>query len=284
MLVDFKEKPYESSFQSELARLTRLCFSPDQTDEFYLGFDGSCFLDPRTLRTIFSHMGYRRWYRLVGMQATEINILGHDLNARLPPFHLNLFIQYKRPEIMTRSSAAEWGTWNRSYYRYEITDHQQRVLERVAANAGGRAAVVYASPSFYSNVDFFDFLSREQIIANSNIASVMRLANHHRFSYASPGHFGFGHSEPGQIESDTLNELLQQAAVSEGLSFYENLEFLHNIILSSLQNDDGSLNLWQKARDLFPSYSELDSPWVNHIASILSFNLAFDVRISALSV
>lgn len=284
MLVDFKEKTYETYFQSELARLTNVCFSPDQTDEFFLGFDGSFFLNTEVLRNIVPYMRPNRWRRLIGMQAAEINRLDYELNRRLPPFKLNLFIQYKRPELMSRSSAAEWGTWNNSYYRYEITNHQQKVLERVSANAHGRAAVVYASPAISNSLDLFYFAQRGVVIENSNIASVGRLANHHRFSYTLPGHFGVGHSEPGPIESETLNALLQQAIDFEGFPFAQNLEFLHEIILSSLQQDDRSLDRWQRARSVVIRHFEIHSSWVNHIASILAFNLAFDVRISALSI
>lgn len=44
MDLEFKEKTYEKYFYGELCRQTQICYSPDQCDEHFLGFDDAFFL------------------------------------------------------------------------------------------------------------------------------------------------------------------------------------------------------------------------------------------------
>lgn len=148
MWVEFKEKPYETYFLAELARRTNILYSPDQTDEGVLGFDGAFFLALPEWREFFPFVRMSRWHRFGGIPAAAIDEFGQALNERLPPFNLNLFVQYKRPEWLGRSNASEWPSWDAPYFRYAIEEKQQRLLERIHQIAAGRAAVVYAAAAF----------------------------------------------------------------------------------------------------------------------------------------
>lgn len=120
MKAQFKEKTYETAFLGELWAQTNYVFAPDQWDEFNLGFDGAAFLPRDFLPSIFPFVRRRRWHRYIGISATEINNFGKELNDRLPPFKLNLFVQFKRNEYLKYRNSKEWPIWNSAYYRYSI--------------------------------------------------------------------------------------------------------------------------------------------------------------------
>lgn len=127
MLAQFKEKTFEKYFGHELARLTKVTFSPDQWDEALLGFDEAFHLPMLILHNLLRAPGRRR-RNLPGIELSEIERLGDELSASLPPFKFNLFVQYKRPEYLRSTIAREWASWHKPYFRYETTPHQQDAL------------------------------------------------------------------------------------------------------------------------------------------------------------
>src|SRR5450631_1110624 len=128
MQTGFKEKTYEKYFGGEVARLTTITFSPDQCDESYLGFDDAFRLPWFLLRRWFPHL--RRGSRgcSAGLSIRELDDLTAQMIQRMPPFRFNIFVQYKRPEYLLRSSAQEWSCWNSPYFRYDTTPHQHDLL------------------------------------------------------------------------------------------------------------------------------------------------------------
>jgi hypothetical protein len=289
MKVKFKEKTYETFFQSEVARLTNVSFAPDQTDEGLLGFDGSFFVPYSRMPGLFPYVRLSRSSHFIGMPASEIDSFGEELNDRLPPFNLNLFVQYKRPDYMMRSNSAEWSSWSASYYRFSIEDHQQKLLEKIAAASHGRAAVVYASPAFWTNGDLFAHAKAGKIVEHSNIADVALLSGHHRFSYGAAGHFGVGHSEPENIQSEPIESFFQRGLESEALQFTAHMKNLEKVIRSALEGDRGRQRLWQTARDIVSGgvtdrASRTRGTWLGAVHSVIAFGLAFDVRVTAIGV
>lgn len=237
MWAEFKEKPFETYFLAELSRLTNILYSPDQTDEGILGFDGAFFLPLPEWSDFFPYMRFRRWRHLVGIPASAIDDFGQALNDRLPPFNLNLFVQYKRPERLSRSNAAEWPSWNTPYFRYTVEEKQQQLLEKIAAAAAGRAAVVYAAAAFHKSAELFAHAEAGTVVASSNIASAELLTGHQRFSFVSPGHFGTGHSEPRNVESPSLDTIIRAADENEPLPFTRQMKAAAEIIGRALEDD-----------------------------------------------
>ena len=174
MLAQFKEKTYEKYFGFELARLTNVTFSPDQCDEAFLGFDDAFFLSWQLLKPRLPHMRRQRWARLHGLPLSTFDIIGDEMSRRLPPFKFNLFVQYKRPEYLSRSSALEWPCWRNPYFRYETTPHQHELLAKIEHQSRGRAATVYAAPAFWRSDDLWSHVKAQSVVAQSNIASVGR--------------------------------------------------------------------------------------------------------------
>jgi hypothetical protein len=171
MKIEFKEKPYEKYFSHEIARLTNVSFSPDQCDENFLGFDDAFLLPFEYLLSIAPYVRRSRHLHRSGIVLRELDHLAEKVVERMPPFRFNLFVQYKRPEYLRTRGAREWSHWHAAYYRFEITPHQQRLLERLDAASHGRAATVYASPAFRSSSDLWRFAESEKILDNSNVAS-----------------------------------------------------------------------------------------------------------------
>lgn len=287
MWAEFKEKTYETYFLAELARLTNILYSPDQTDEGALGFDGS-FLLPFPLGWIaFPYVRFRRRRHLSGISAAEIGDFGEELNSHLPPFRLNLFVQYKRPEWLHRSNAAEWSSWGEPYFRYTIEAKQQGLLEKIAQAGAGRAAVVYAAAAFRLNSELFAHAEVGTVVPNSNISSVEMLNGHERFTYKGPGSYGVAHSEPEAIEGPSLDTILARMNDNEGLPFTKHLKLTAKFIDDAIGDDREVRDLWEASRrailggDFAEVYPRGRDTWIEAIISIAAFAQAFDVRVSA---
>jgi hypothetical protein len=288
MWVEFKEKPFETYFLAELSRRTNILYSPDQTDEGVLGFDGAFFLALPEWREFFPFVRFRRWRRFIGMSASAIDEFGQALNDRLPPFNLNLFVQYKRPEWLGRRNATEWASWTAPYFRYTIEEKQQRLLEKIDRAASGRAAVIYAAAAFRTSDELFAHARSGMVTTHSNLASAARLTGHQRFTYAAPGHFGVAHSEPEDVESPSLDDLLRGAADSESLPFTRQMKAAAELIENALEDDSDARVLWRSAREalLGGEFGDLSprsrGSWLDAIVSLIAFSHAFDIRIHAI--
>jgi hypothetical protein len=219
------------------------------------------------------------------MSPSEIDDFGAALDARLPPFNLNLFVQYKRPEWLQRSNASEWASWNTSYYRYTIEPKQQGLLEKIIAAAAGRAAVVYAAPAFWESSELFDLARSGGIVANSNVASAAMLTGHQRLTYRAPGSFGIAHSEPENVEGPSLDTILRGSVDNERLPFTKHMKAAAGLIEGVLDGDDRQL--WQAAREAIlggefgEAYPRARGSWIDAVVSMAAFVQALDIRVSA---
>lgn len=287
MWAEFKEKPFENAFLAELARHTNIQFSPDQTDEGILGFDGAFFLPLPKMHLVFPYVRFRRWRHFVGMTASDIDSFGAKLDARLPTFNLNLFVQYKRPEWLKQSNATEWPSWSHPYFRYTIEPKQQGLLEKIASTAAGRAAVLYAAAAFWKSSDLFAFGLANDIIPNSHLASAEMLTGHQRMTYAGPGSFGIAHSEPENVEGPSLETILAAGERNEALPFTKHMKTTAGLIERALGDDSDDYQLLQAARaamlggDIGDVMPRGRGSWIDALVSIAAFTQAFDIRVVA---
>jgi hypothetical protein len=283
----FKEKTYETYFLAEMRDRTRVFFSPDQTDEAFLGFDAAFHVPFPEMYPLFPFVRARRWSRFLGISASEIESFGQEINERLPTFRLNLFVQYKRPEFLVRTNAAEWKSWNRPYFRFGVDQSQQALLEKIVLKGAGRAAVVYASPAFHLSRTLFEYANAGTIISNSNIASAGLLRGHHRFSFIQAGHFGIGHSEPEEITSPSIDAILEGNALLESLPFTRQMKATVELIKLALEDDPGGRDLWSLAQRTIlggridDAYPRAAGTWLDAMLSIVAFSQAFGVRVCA---
>lgn len=234
------------------------------------------------------HLRRRRWAHLPGLAISEFDHIGDEISPRLPPFKFNLFVQYKRPEYLSRSSAVEWPCWGNPYFRYETTPHQHALLAKIERRSHGRAATVCAAPAFWSNNDLWSHVTSESIVAQSNIASVGRLNGHSRFSYLAAGCVGKGHSDPVDIESPAIEQVLETGLSQEGLPFNWHIKRAARQIEEAMTGDEIAVSLLAKARSaiLGEDGSEATRPTSESLSyalvTIEAFSVSFDVSFYAI--
>ena len=235
--AEFDEKPYETLFALELARPASPPYSPGQRDEYYLGFDAAFDVPLRAIRGRFPHLVSSGWPGLSGFPLSELDHLPERTWRRLRKLRFNFFVQYKRPERVSGHRGAEWNSWGKPYYRYEITPHQQAALARIDQTSGDRAAVVYAAAVFLEMDYLYRLAKSGNIIAKSNIARVSQMTDHERFTYVSPGGCGFAHSEPKEVKGPAFQEILRDGLEQERLPFRDHIIKTAQIIEASLEDN-----------------------------------------------
>lgn len=232
MKCEFKEKHYETYFNIEMARLSDFVFPSDPILEADVGFDSSfmCTSDIFWDRV--------RWaYRPGAIFEIE------DEPHIFPNVSLNLFIQYKRPEFMTRASSSEWEEWGQEYYRYEIETEQQQVLSEFYKVNRRDCLVLYSCPVYIKSETLFSNYQNQRIIEESNFVTAENLDNHHRYSFVNT-RSGKAHSETEEIGTYDLKGLLKdrKEATGEGQWNPEQLIKISNsideIILDSKYKQD----------------------------------------------
>ena len=129
------------------------------------------------------------------------------------------------------------------YWRFDITPHQQQILEKVSKKLKNKALVIYASPAFNTLDDLYNFTEAQLIVENTNFVKVERLINHKKWNYNKAGSVGVAHSEPEYIEDIPITEMINQQIKIHGqnIDFSENLAMLHkcavDICKESVENN-----------------------------------------------
>lgn len=276
--VEFKEKTYEKYVSQELGRLTNISFSPDQCDENALGFDDAFQLGLPHVFLVAPFVRRRRRSRLAGVTIAQLDLLAEEALRHMPPFRFNLFIQYKRPDYLTSKGAGEWSAWKQAYYRFDITAHQQELLQKIDQASHGRAVTVYAAAAFSTSDALYSHAEARAVIDHSAFADVKRLVGHGKYSYVSPGNVGMGHSEPAGIQSGRLRE-----SVATALSQNDVLDAATHVIKTAgtitevIQGDDQANALFTRTRRILeegqPSNTELGKA----LDALVAFTDAFEV-------
>lgn len=210
MKATFEEKTYESYFNSELDRKSDIYFPPGQVLEGSLGFDASAL---SRNRRIWRRLGYPFWFRphFGGASLREIaDEMEYFLNIELediPTMKANILFQYKRPEYITSALGTEWPHWNQKYFRYNIYDEQQDLLNHIHQKFNSEVLVVYASPCTNDINEIIK--NRKNIISHSNFARAVDLQGHHRNTYIEAGAYSIACSEPTKIDNLNILETIK---------------------------------------------------------------------------
>ena len=194
-IAEFEEKEFEGPLNGQLG-LGGPIWSPGQVLEEAVGFDVAIFT---VHATFWASCGFTAPPQGAVIYASWWP--GFPFTNRSPPtFRVNVFLQYKRPEYLSRSSASEWSEWKSAYYRFWITDHQQTALDACAASLGQNGYVAYASPAFHTRAALFDHVEKQTLILNTHFAPATKLSGHGRYTYVSTSAPGKAHSEPTDVE------------------------------------------------------------------------------------
>ena len=234
MKVKFKERTFEKFFDYEMSvRAGGAPYSPDPVEEYYLGFDSGFALPTsdilwlRLLRPRFSRYRPMLDFFTVlaalegafmgrGFTLSMLNDLPDRVSLPSSNYMMNLFFQYKRPDYLSRSNAAEWHLHDeKPYFRYDLpvgkTDpmHQHKALVNLKNKAKNTAEVFYASPAFHTTKELLDYGKANAIIDNTNLASVEEIESHHRrISYASAKGEISKHSKVETSSTDRLRGVI----------------------------------------------------------------------------
>ncbi|WP_429238465.1 hypothetical protein [Aeromonas veronii] len=233
MKAEFEEKDFEAPLYNELMFGSHRIATPGQVFEGKFGIDAALEAKYSFFWSSFGYQNIPRGVILNDLRWGFMwNRLGHK--RRLPTFNTNLLIQAKRPDVLSRvpSDLKKHG-FTSKYWRFEITPHQQEILEKVAKNLRRRALVVYASPAFHTLDNLYDFTEAQTMVENTSFVKIERLQNHKKWNYFKSGTSGVAHSEPENIEDLPFYEMVDEAVKfnENNGNFSENLRLLHQCAL-----------------------------------------------------
>jgi hypothetical protein len=151
-----------------------------------------------------------------------------------------------------------------------------------------RAVVVYAVPAFHKSDELFTHQLNNAIIENTNILNAALLSGHSKCTFVEAGHFGVGHSDPEELRSPSLRQLIQARDDAEKLPFTQHVKSTANQIKELFLDDSEgrtTLGLARKAilgGDLSDIYPRAEGTWFDAIITMVAFSSAFGVRVCAL--
>ncbi len=237
MKAEFEEKDFEAPLYNELRFGSHRIATPGQVFEGKFGIDAALEAEHPLFWDLF---GFYDVPKGVILEDLRWGFMWRKLGKkrRLPKFNTNLLIQAKRPKPLSRASSLlkSYG-FSSNHWRFDITEHQQEILEKVSQNLRRKALVIYASPAFHTLDDLYDYTDAQTIVENTNFVKVERLRKHKQWSYYQPGTSGVAHSEPEFIEDVSFYSMIEKAGeYGEGNeNFSENLRFLHKMTIESCQ-------------------------------------------------
>lgn len=245
MQPKYQEKTFESYFNTELDRRTSIYFPFGQVQEGGIGADASGYSRNRWL---WRHLGYPYFFR-VPFEGADLREVANEMERHLgqeikniPRMRINLLFQYKRPEFIISKLGSEWLHWNQKYFRYDIYQEQQELLEHIVSKFGGKALVLYASPALENVNDLVDAKQRRCLIENTNFRPAADLRGHHRNTYIKAGTHSIACSEPERLEQFDLLAHLEQL---ENNNSNDNSELIITFAKRDTRCCHGKCGTWQ---------------------------------------
>lgn len=211
--AEFEEKEYEGPLNRELLGRSRHLWTPGQVFEFYFGIDAGLLVSNSNF---WRMMGFSTPPIGVSLPSLPWNGLWRAVGfvRRLPAFDLNLFLQVKRPFVVSKPRGKFANLFPPPFWRFELTGHQQRALQSLAGKIGNNGLVSYGCAAFDTLQDLFIHIPAGQVVANSTFVKASALAGHVHWVYAAAGTSGIKCSEPVTFEDKSFEE--QIAGLSEG--------------------------------------------------------------------
>lgn len=212
MDAEFEEKEYEFPLNSQLLRGNYNLWSPGLVFEGNFGIDAALEVHRQDF---WDMVGYPFPLDGVFLNHFDFGYVWRRMNSQRPltTFKLNLFLQTKRPEVLkNRPSALKTLGLNSPYWRFEIKDHQQKLLSNLKLKLNRRAFVAYGCAVFDKYSELFNHTQNRTLVENSTFVKVEKMDNHHSWIYDSPGSSGIAMSEPESILERPLFEEIETFA------------------------------------------------------------------------
>jgi hypothetical protein len=249
---EFQERQFETCFTNELGHSGFAVWSPGQTEEYFLGFDGATWLPSYFLsRMKFPGFLANRPLHLLEMLNGPPGIVATSeylndwikLQARtFPPKAFNFFVQHKRPKQTTQRGVCG-EHWGQAYFEFGIDKHQQRRLQSLEDKLGKNGVVTYSCPSFLKTTDLWGHVDKHTVLDNTNFVGASKLSGHSRYSFIDPGHTGFANPEPSIISDSPIQERLSSAAENSDETFGSQIRYAAKCVESVMYEEQSSSSI-----------------------------------------
>ncbi len=230
--AEFEERDLEGSLYHQLAGNCPNLWTPGQVFEGHFGIDAALFVTHPFFYQVFNII------RPMGSVVLNDYSWGYvwktyKKKRPLPNFSVNALFQAKRPDYLQgRSSSLAMHGISGSYWRFKISGHQHRLLERLYLNLKKRIIISYVSTAFHTMDDLYDHISNNSLVPNCTFVSAWRLNEHKQWCYKCPGARGVAYSDPEPVNDLPFLEQVNQAAGN--ISEIENLNHRPTKFLSEL--------------------------------------------------
>lgn len=201
--AEFEEAEYRGPLFHQL-QSSNLLWEPGQVFEQHIGIDRAVWTMHAYLHRLH---GYSAPLTGIAMSRFDWSYIwaARRRRKKLPSFHLNVFIQAKRPSYGRYAPQALRAHGLKSpYWRFEVTPHQQVALERLADKLHDRAIVCYASPAFHKESILHKWTVEPRMVENSTFPDVRRLRGHAAWNYSEPGANGVANADPEPSGDDSV--------------------------------------------------------------------------------
>lgn len=271
MKCQFEEKSYESLLNAELATSGKY-FPVGQKLEHLVGVDGVLFSGDTWFWNLFGDVFPPYPPRGVLLEPRVWSWIEHRINNfSFPRWIVNVFIQNKRPEYVTRSNGKEWGRWNQEYFRYSISQNQQQILEKLEEEVTKTAIVVYACPAFWRVEELAEFSTDKKLVTMSNFVQPHKLKDHQRYTFIKGGKDGEVHSEPKHVEGIILTEEIDKLLERKPV-FTNNTDLLYSTSSAILRVVEGLDKDFRSAFEKFVKVTMVpDHSLAVHLKKIIIF-------------
>lgn len=202
--ADFEESEFRQPLYNQLVGGGSLVWEPGQVFEKHIGIDWA------------GYVTNPYFWRVHKINPTPIGVLLHQLRLTylkrtrnkikvLPNFKLNLFIQAKRPYAGTRPRGGiKRNGISGAFWKFDITPHQQKALERFANQLNKDALVCYAAPAFHTQASLYGHIVKKTIVQNSSFPPVSKLSGHSAWYYDQGGVVGVANPDFERIQMEPI--------------------------------------------------------------------------------
>lgn len=239
--ADFEESEYRGPLYNQLEWGNHFIWEPGQVFEKHIGIDRAAFC---TYEYLWELHGYNSPLGGVLMHRRRLDFIWSERKKKkeLPDFKLNLFLQAKRPVVLSRgnkklrNNGIKAGCW-----KFEVTDHQQVALEKLENKLEGDALVCYAAPAFHKQKDLYKHTTSKTIVEHSTFPSISELRGHSAWYYDSPGASGCANPIYKKIDGQSLEHRIARLFERNGdfdetsSNSRENLSRLAQAIYETMQ-------------------------------------------------